>query len=156
MKYTLLRAFIALLLSALASCASYAPGRQSYWDSRVSELCEKDGGTTIYERIKLHPNEYRSLGGTGKGLALPSAAARPDFPYFIQLSQTKIHDTNPEVLRLETFIKRRSDDKILGRSVHYVRRGGDFPTGVLHDSSFSCPQQDDLSERVFEVVANTK
>jgi hypothetical protein len=156
MKQTLLQSCVLLVFIALASCAGYAPGRQSYWDSKVRELCETDGGTTIYERVRLHPQEYRFLGGTGRGLSLPSATARPDFPYFIQLVETKLHDANPEVLRLETLVKRRSDDKVLGRAVNYVRRGGDFPTGVLHDSSFSCPQQDSLSERVFEVETNTK
>jgi hypothetical protein len=142
---------IALVTGGIAACMGYVPGSLSYWDQRVKEMCEKDGGVTVYENVQLTAEEFKRLGGTEAGIALPTEDAKRDFPYFMETTYTNIRDQNPQVLRLETVVKRRSDGKILGRSVYYSRSGGDLPTGVLHGSSYGCPQQLGLSKQIFQV-----
>jgi hypothetical protein len=36
---------------------------KAYWDHKVRELCEKDGGVTVYEAIELSPEEFKRRGG---------------------------------------------------------------------------------------------
>lgn len=129
---------ITSLLAFLSGCVGYVPGRQSYWDGRVKELCEKDGGVTVYERITLAQKEYRLLRGPGGNVVVPwHKFAGPDAPYIRKTDQTSIRSGDPEVFRLETRIIRTADRKVLSRSVTYIRRGGDIPSPA-HPSSFGC------------------
>lgn len=143
---------LTLLALTLGGCMGYVPGQQSYWDAQVRERCEKDGGVTVYERVKINKTDFQIL----LRQSLPTESSRMDQPYFWIRSETKIHDSNPTVVRSETFIKRRSDGRVLGRSVRYSRRGGDIPTGFSEATSFACPQQADLSEKVFLVGEDSK
>ena len=104
-------------------------------------MCKNDGGVIVYETVQLSEKEYRELGGTNRGIALPTEAdaERLGRPYFRRESDTRIHGSNPEAVRSDTTIVRRSDKKILGRLVQYWRTGGDIPTGMLAPSSFICP-----------------
>jgi hypothetical protein len=141
----------------LAGCASYLPGRQVYWDNQVRELCAKDGGFTVYERIELTREEYERLGGLNQGLPIPDEGiAKPGFPYVREEVRTTLREANPRVMRGETLIKRRSDNKVLARSVRYWRTGGDLPTGLAEESNFICPEQIDLSGTVFTVKSTVK
>ena len=144
---------MALWSALLAGCSNYVPGRQLYWDNQVRELCAKDGGSTVYETIELTRQEYDRLGGLKQGLPIPDeAAAKPGFPYVRQEIRQIIREANPRVMRGETVIKRRSDNKVLARSVRYWRTGGDLPTGLAEETYFICPEQDDLSRAVFKVT----
>jgi hypothetical protein len=134
-----------LTAAALASCAAYVPGAKAYWDAKVNELCEKDGGVTVYERVKITRKEANTLWGT----PLPTAGTRRDQPYFWEASETVIRDSNPRVVRRETLLKRRSNERILGKAIQYSRSGGDPQTGISEPTSFVCPQHAALSEQVF-------
>ena len=148
---------IAIGTITLASCAGYVPGQQLYWDAQVKEMCEKDGGVTVYETIELSEEEYKRLGGIYGGLPIPDERSdRSNHPYVRERIESRIREANPEVVRTEELIKRRSDGKLLARSVSYSRRGGDFPTGLAHDSSFSCPQQAQLSKQIFRLKEEAK
>ena len=116
--------------------------RKAYWDHRVNQMCEKDGGVTVYERIVLSEEEYKRLGGTKSGLAFPleQVAEKSGFPYFRRVVDVRIRDASPEVVRFETLLIRRSDRKVLGRVVQYGRSGGDFPTGISSQTYFMCPR----------------
>ena|SRR5687767_12889730 len=143
---------VLLVIAALVGCGGYAPGRNTYWDAQVRELCEKEAGITVYERVTISKSEYESLGGRPGGLPLPPEWMRPEFPYFIELKITKINDANPEVGRTETVVKRRLDKKALGKATTFFRKGGDIPTGLFHESSFSCSEKArDLMNRIFDV-----
>jgi len=145
-------AAVVALSSALAGCMGWVPGRQSYWDAKVKEMCEKDGGVTIYERVELSKEEFRRLGGANGSLPIPYVAdARHDYPFFYEVIDSKIRDANPTVVQTQIVIRRRSDGKALGRSIQYFRRGGDMPTGVAQDSSFICPEKIELIGQVFGV-----
>ena len=137
----------------LAGCAGYVPGRQTYWDNQVRELCQTDGGSTVYETVQLTRQEYERLGGLRQGLPVPDeGTAKPDFPYVRVEIRTTIREANPRVMRGETVIKRRSDNKVLARSVRYWRTGGDLPTGLTEQTYFICPEQADLSAAVFKIM----
>jgi hypothetical protein len=115
-------------------------------------MCEQDGGFTVYEVIELTQEQYKSLGGFDGGLPVPELRAdRPSYPYFREWTETRIRESNPEVVRTEEVLKRRSDGKVLARAIRYSRRGGDVSTGLAHESSFTCPQGIQLSKQVFKV-----
>lgn len=146
-----------LFTAALAGCMGYVPGQQAYWDAQVREMCAKDGGITVYEIVELSEADYKSLGGLQGGLPLPHVGNKnTDHPYFYEIIDTNIKESNPAVVRTEMLVTRRADKKLLGRSVRYVRRGGDLPTGVVADSSFGCPESTQLTSQIFRVKGRGK
>lgn len=142
--------------SALSSCAGYTPGAKAYWDARVKELCAKDGGEIVHERVQLNQDQYKQLRGFAGSVPVPTEEkASSSSPYVSQWIETRLNES-PSVTRLETRIIRRSDRKVLGRSVQYARSGGDFPTGIAHDSSYSCPEHVDVTRQIFIVEGGAK
>lgn len=152
---------IALLLAVtLTGCMGYVPGQQSYWDAQVKEMCERDGGVTVYERIDLDETDYQKLGGSGGVIPVPDERSKTkNYPYFSKSVRQEIN-SNPQVARLETEVVRRSDNKVLGRVINYLRIGGDFPTGIQHDTSFSCRDihgvRLDVEKQVFVIRGGVK
>lgn len=141
---------VALGVSGLANCASYTPGAKSHWDARVKELCEKDGGIMVYERARINRSDFRPPIVSAGILPLPpDESAASTTPYVSRRVNVTLNASSPRVERSETQVIRRSDGKVLGRSVQYWRRGGDVPTGIAEDSSFICPAHADLSSQVF-------
>jgi hypothetical protein len=140
------------LWAGLYGCAGYVPGNKADWDARIRQMCERDGGVTVYERVELTREEFKRLRGVELALPLPvEADGANDSPYFQRRIETKLNESNPEVIRAETQVIRQSDGKLLGRSIRYWRRGGDFPTGIAHDTSFICPERADLTPQIFIV-----
>jgi len=151
----LLRRVSAMVLwMLLAGCLGFVPGRQSYWDAQVKELCAKDGGVVVYERVTLTPIEYARLRGASGGVVIPTRkSAPPGAPYVRETEETNIHRSNPEVLRRETRIIRTSDNKVVSRYVTYIRIGGDIPSPA-HASSFACRDvgvREDIEAQTFVV-----
>ncbi len=151
--------FFILFTVALAGCMGYVPGQQSYWDAQVREMCAKDGGVTVYERVKLTRSEYQRLGGDRDIVPVPSRnSAGPNAPYVADRKITKIHEWSPEVYRRETVIIRVADRKILSRQVTYGRIGGDFPSHA-HPSSYGCADVGlllDIERQTFEIMEGEK
>lgn len=144
---------LAVIVALLLFTFLFYEARKAYWDYTVREMCRKDGGVKIYEALMLSKEEYERLSGR-HGISLPmESSAKNNSPYFRKVHDIWIRKRNPEVVRGETLVIRRSDGKVLGRSVQYWRRGGDFPTGLFHDSSFICPQNANLSKQLFRVEA---
>ncbi|MFZ1834958.1 MAG: hypothetical protein WAU27_19245, partial [Pseudomonadales bacterium] len=50
-----------LILAGLG--IAYCEANKAYWDHRVRELCKKDGGVTVFERIDLLPNALGKSSG---------------------------------------------------------------------------------------------
>lgn len=148
-----------VLVATLAGCAGYVPGRQSYWDAQVKEMCEKDGGVTVYERVKLTQIEYQRLGGVGGTISVPPRrSAEPNYPFVADRKITKIRESNPEVYRLETIVVRVADGKALSRQVEYGRIGGDLPSPA-HRSSYGCSDVGvrlDVERQTFEIVGSSQ
>lgn len=150
---------IVLLTVPLSGCLGYVPGRQSYWDARVKELCEKDAGVTVYERVALTQAEYKLLRGPGPGVVIPSKkSAGPDAPYFTETEDTIIRGGDPQVSRRETRIIRSADGKTLSRWITYGRIGGDIPSPA-HRSSFGCRDigfRGDIEAQTFVIPQGNK
>jgi hypothetical protein len=150
------------LAAALAGCAGWVPGRQSYWDAKVKEMCEKDGGVTIYEKVRVSRADLQRgvLPMSADGMIGPTLKelSHPDAPVYAKRTITYLREANPEVGRVEWTFIRRTDQKIVARSVSYGRRGGDFPS-PSHGSSFGCPdpKKDEADlQRLFIVEGDSK
>jgi len=131
-------AIVVLLLLAVG----FYEGRKAYWDYRVREMCEKDGGVTVYEKISVSPDEYRRLSKVDGSAAIVSEAnSKPTEPAFAVDKETVLKEWAPRVTRWESSVKRRSDGKVTGKMVTYYRVGGDFPLSFGHPTSFSCPER---------------
>lgn len=125
----------------LIGCMGYVPGQQSYWDAQVREMCARDGGVQIFEKIAISSEQAAALQKVGSYLSIPPrATAKPDAPAYWDESVTIFHDANPRVWRSEQVVRRRGDEKISARVIRYIRVGGDIPSPA-HSSSFSCPDE---------------
>ena len=148
----LMRGLAVMLLTA---CAGYTPGSKSYWDQQVKDMCAKDGGVTIYGRISVSADQFAKFGKVGAYVSIPpKASIKADDLAFWDQSTTVIRESNPRVSRYEQVIRRRLDEKVVARVVRYSRVGGDLPTGIAHESSFSCPEEEQIlaqREKIFRV-----
>lgn len=151
---------VSLLLLALSACAGYVPGRQSYWDAQVREMCAKDGGVQIIEKLRISKSDIDLLGTTdGKISVSIKELANPRAPAYAVNRMTVIRDGNPSVWRSEWDIVRRTDQVVVARWVAYSRSGGDIPTGLAHDSRFTCPDLKEITtdlQQLFIVEGDTK
>ena len=109
-------------------------GVKAYYDQQVRELCAKDGGVKVYETVRLPESEFKrwrnSVGLTDNN---PMESYLPEF------ETQYIREGNPKLLRYQYRVVRRSDGKVLGESIRYVRSGGDLPGPWERGTSFSCP-----------------
>lgn len=141
----------ATLLLALTSCMGYVPGGKIYWDSRVDELCRKDGGVTVYETVTLRKSDYERLSQLlSVEVTSSTRSTNSARPYIVHVTQTTIRERDPEVGRSETKVIRRSDSRVLGQAVQYWRRGGGLPTGISEASTYACPESSNLTSHVFK------
>ena len=132
------------LTSILAACVGYVPGRQSYWDAQIKEMCANDGGVRIFERLRVSKTDIARLGTIGEKIGIPTKSlAHPDAPAYADLRITYIREADPVVSRHETSVIRRSDQSIIAKWVAYTRSGGDLP-GPGHPSHYSCPQHSQI------------
>lgn len=129
-------AIIALLILAFG----FYEGRKAYWDSKVREMCAKDGGVTVFETVRVSAEQYNRLPITEGSVAIVSEAiSKPEEPAFSVDKQTVLRESAPRVIRWEKLVKRRADGKIIGSLVSYHRLGGDTPLTYGHPTRFSCP-----------------
>lgn len=157
---TFLRAMAAIALSsALAACAGWVPGRQSYWDAKMKEMCKNDGGVTIYEKLPISKSDIDLLGKVGEKIGIPAKElADPNAPAYEELNIAYLRKGNPQVTRSEIKIVRRADKAVIARAIIYARSGGDFPSPA-HPSSFTCPSLNDVMsdlQRLFVVEGEPK
>ena len=130
-------AIIVLLALAVGSFE----GHKAYWDSRVREMCEKDGGVAVYEKTRISLEQFNRSPKVIGYIGIESIeSAKPEDVVFSIDSETVLRDWNPRVTRFERVVKRRMDGKVVGKIVSYSRIGGDFPTGIVHESSFTCTE----------------
>lgn len=127
MKLTLIVA--AVLLAALAGCSTSAQRRI---DARLEALCAEDGGVTIYETVSLPPASFKESGlvnfyGSGRGeYMLGEQFIYKDKHLYLLTGATAEGNRNATLTRYEIQVLRRSDGKLLAKSVSYLRVGGDF------------------------------
>lgn len=151
----------AVKIMGLALCALFISGcktpSQAHWDAKVKEMCEKDGGVTVIEKVALTQEEYKEYGGISGVIPVPgedsSVASR--YAYLSKNIDTEINSSDPVVKRSEYVIYRKSDNGMLGKMVTYSRVGGDIPTGLSAASYFSCADLKtirlDVEKQIFSV-----
>lgn len=128
------------LAITLTGCLGYVPGQQSFWDAQVREMCAKDGGVTIYEKLRISESEIDLLGRVDGKIDVPiKQLAKPNAPAYAELKITNLQDGNPQVTRTESTITRRKDRVTIARWIVYSRFGGDLPS-LAHPSTFRCPE----------------
>ena len=127
---------VALMILAVG----FYEGRKAYWDHKIRELCEKDGGGKVLRTIDLNRQEYSHLLNKFGKLETPLDRSGADDALIVQKqTSTYIRRNDPEVRRDVTVVIRKSDSAILAESVIYSRVGGDLI--ALHPSYFSCPEE---------------
>ena len=69
---------------------------KAYWDYRVKQMCEADGGVTVYERVFLSELEYESHSGSDGRLIAPpeSNSDNTQFLYFSKYKKSYIKESN--------------------------------------------------------------
>ncbi len=130
---------IAVVLLILA--VGLFEGRKLYWDNKVKELCGKDGGVRIFEQIRISKADTKLLAHNDGKIAVPvKELASLNAPVYSESTTVRLREWNPEVRRTEATVVRRADQKIIARWVYYSRNGGDFPSGIGHQTSLGCPE----------------
>ena len=148
----------AAAIVTLAGCMGLVPGRQAHWDAHVKQMCESDGGVTVYESVLLSEAEYRRLAGRDGTISVPPReSASKDTPYVADKTITMIRKGDPEVFRIVTNIVRLADGRVLSRMVQYARTGADAPLSRAHHSSYDCRQAGvrmDVERQTFQVLGS--
>lgn len=143
-----MKTLIAMLCTLSVIAASAGSPSKSELDDEVRRLCAIDGGIKVYETVTL-PVKFVDRYGS---IRIPEKSrAKSTDEYYYEVSETYFLKGNPEMWRSKFSIYRRSDSKVIGESVRYIRRGGDLPS-PMHDSSFACPEigaQPSLESAVF-------
>lgn len=132
----------ALAASAIFfGCASYFPGEKAYWDSKIKEMCERDGGVVIYQKIRIAKSAYDKLPRVGSYVGVPPRSlARHTDVLVVDEATTVLNNANPRVWRTEQLVTRVSDGTLIAKVVRYSRVGGDVPS-PSHSSHFACPAE---------------
>lgn len=96
-------------------------------DQEVDRLCAIDGGSVIYETVRLPSVRFHE---TGKPL-VPMGHDDTGFGYFIKGTEQLVAGPYDKVQgaslkRFESQIVRSADGKVIAKSVDYNRSGGDW------------------------------
>lgn len=134
---------------------------KAYWDHKIKEWCKKDGGVTVYEHIELTQDELKAIGGSIAFIRAPDEEyAKKNDIYISTFTSDTIRDRYPIVNRYETKFFIRSNKKLLASQISYGRIDGDFPTGIIHPSSFSCNEIKSMNmgmlSRIFSIKGEIK
>jgi hypothetical protein len=156
-------AIVLSLITILILGVVFYEGHKAYWDSKVKGMCEKDGGVTVYERVRISRAEINQrvlpMTADGRlGIAVKELA-HPKAPIYAVERITYLRKYNPSVWRGEYLVIRRNDQTAVAKWVFYKRSGGDLPIGLSEGSSFVCPDLQkmttDLHERLFIVEGDS-
>jgi len=161
MRMIISQALAAVVAVVQTGCA--VPGMRAYWDSTIDDLCAKDGGVHVIERVPISerdiadgvlpltwPSGRIGVGAPNIGIASKRFMHARAPVYEGTEIRTNLHDWNPEVWRSERPIVRVSDGKVIARRVVYFRRGGDL-LPLDNDSGRYCPN--DLARQTTSLFA---
>jgi hypothetical protein len=133
--------FAGLIIAAVLPFVLYVEGRKAYWDKKVAELCEREGGIKVFRPVEMDRNEYSALLNRQNQIELPSdRSASPDAKYVHSTKTEYLVRGHLEVRRYVTQVLRRPSSEVLSEKVAFSRVGGDF-LAIDHSTSFSCPGQ---------------
>ena len=150
--FNVLISMIGVFLLALVLAIAFYEGRKAYWDFRIERMCQKDGGATVFEKIRLTQDEYERLGGRMGEIPIPERETADASAAFVADRQDKIiREGSPSVWRAESTIYALDDNRQIARFVSYTRRGGDFPT-YQHPSYFRCNNKTKLTSKKIFII----
>lgn len=134
-----------MLMLVIALVFAFYEGRKAYFDYRVQEMCEKDGGAKIFEKILLNRDDAKARGLlVGNTLVIPTrSSANQSSIYYIDYESSDVRSKSPRVFRARTTIVRTQDERVIAEMITYSRVGGDFPT-FAHPSSAGCNDADSV------------
>lgn len=129
-------------------------------DKLVDELCAKDGGVKVYETVTLPKERFNEWGRID--ISFKSYMKSNDEYYSVnEGSDIQGNSNSDNIATLSVFkhrfsIYRASDHKLLGESITYARRGGDFFGHWWMPSVHSCPSGKviNLDEQIFLKSSN--
>jgi hypothetical protein len=115
---------IGLLLVAFVSTAL----NRAFWDYRVDQLCEVDGGDTVYKKMFLDKEEYTKNIVLGVVIA-PREGSSGSIGHSVlsKHEKTIFRRGFIELSRVETTIFSALDKDVLAKSISYHRGGGNIP-----------------------------
>lgn len=132
-----------VLILLLAATFGFYEARKAYWDHRVREMCEEDGGVKVFEMVELTADDFeRNDGKSGMIQVMPGSTTIPKHEYMYTQEIKLIRKSGPRVFQRTTRVFRKYDEKVLGQSISFRRSGGDFPTIIGHPSGFGCKEYD--------------
>jgi len=126
-----------VLIAFLLLTLGFLEGRKAYWDNKVQKMCDKDGGTTVFEYVTISRDEALRNNLTSNGLLKIPLKSNGRFPFIYSNKTIEIRSQEPRVYRGETKLIRVTDGKTLAIMVEYLRVGGDFPS-FSHSTSQNC------------------
>ena len=121
----------------------------------MEELCKKDGGINVYEKVTLPASELEVI---NKYVTIAKSTEDYYGLNYRYVSKREIlvgpHANakrgEGQLTRVYNAIYRRSNDRLLGESVWYNRSGGDGFTFGFQPSGKSCPLfTHDLAQSIF-------
>lgn len=122
----------------LTGCSALAADKAD-WDKKITQMCEKDGGVKILEKVHITKKDIEFLGHATGYINVPmKETSSKNAPVYWESTDTYLLKGDPEVWRTNGTVIRRVDQKIVATWIAYFRRGGDAPS-FAHPSSFSCP-----------------
>lgn len=124
--FILIGVLIGLLMLGFASTAMI----RVFWDYRVDQMCEVDGGDTVYKKVFLSRQEYtKNLDPSGREIIAQwegSSHRKGDGDFLSRIETTNIRKGFPKISKTVITIFRASDKETLAESISYHRIGGDF------------------------------
>ena len=140
------RTVLLFLLLSLIGCTTL-----SQWKANVlvDELCAKDGGIKVYETVTLPKNRFNEWGQ----YPVPSEGYEKSTDEYYRASKfNKVSETsNSTIYQSYYWIYRRSDQKLLGEGINYMRRRSD-PSAFWELLPYSCDNigiNGNLEEKIF-------
>jgi hypothetical protein len=121
-------------------------------DRLVDNLCAKDGGVKVFERAILQKRYFNKFVQPQIPDKKYATAADKFYSTWatkdIYGNSNSSHYSSLVIFRSEHDYFRKSDGKLLGEIIIYVRRGGD-PIGPWHASHYMCPDREALINNIF-------
>ena len=124
----------------------YTLVNQAYWDKRVEEMCEKDGGRIVYERVFLSEEEYGGMLDSAGNLRIPTRYRLKEDDDYVSRFESKALERRALGLVIKeasTRVIRVKNEKVIAEQVDFIRVGGDFPFSASQASSFGCPKPEE-------------
>ena len=123
---------ISVLCLGLSACGT---SPQMLADKKVNELCSKDGGLHVYEKVQLPATSFN-----GKGFPLfyrengGEQSLGPGYRFLLSTNNIPNFDL---VYKHSEQIIRIKDRKLLGETIYYTRKGGDL-LPISNPSVYGC------------------